>query len=247
MLIMLSVVALYTVCSLNDKYAVSKAKFNGSRLAFLMAAGTVPFLALLLPFFDRTFTFSPLTFIFILLIAACKYFEFAMSAKILSEMSVFELKAWLGITLFMSYFTDIIMYNQSISILKILCIIITAAGLIMIARSGRKKVNYLKIIIPLIIYIAAKFGYGFIMKAAENYISSTLTLFFALIVLALVLIPTAKPLTIASDSPEGRKGVLIVIFTLDLFKKSTRPTGINLIGSILCVLGILGFQAVALL
>lgn len=94
---MLSVVALYTICSLNDKYAVSKAKFNGSQLAFLMAVGTVPFLALLLPFFDRTF-------VFILLIAACKYFEFSMSAKILSEMSVFELKAWLGITLFMSYF-----------------------------------------------------------------------------------------------------------------------------------------------
>lgn len=89
MLIMLSVVALYTVCSLNDKYAVSKAKFNGSQLTFLMAAGTVPFLALLLPFFDRTFTFSPPTFIFILLIAGCKYFEFSMSAKILFEMSVF--------------------------------------------------------------------------------------------------------------------------------------------------------------
>lgn len=282
MLIMLSVVALYAICSLNDKYAVSKAKFNGSQLAFLMAAGTVPFLALLLPFFDRTFTFSPLTFVFIMLISACKYFEFSMSAKILSEMSVFELKAWLGITLFMSYFTDIIMYGQSISILKILCIIITAAGLIIIARLGRKRVNYLKIIIPLIIYIAVKFGYGFIMKAAENYISSTLTLFFALIVLALVLIPSAKPLSIAVDSPEGWKGVLIVIlcklpnalgllgenavaaqsltnysfiqpmiliviFFLDLFRKSTRPTGKNLIGSILCAFGILGFQAVELL
>ena len=281
MLIMLSVVALYTVCSLNDKYAVSKAKLSGSQLAFLMAAGTVPFLALLLPFFDRTFTLSPLTFVFILLIAACKYFEFSMSAKILSEMSVFELKAWLGITLFMSYFTDMIMYGQSISILKILCIIITAAGLIMIARSGRKKVSYSKIIIPLIIYIAVKFGYGFIMKAAENYISSTLTLLFALIVLAVVLIPSAKPLSIAANSPEGRKGVmivilcklpnalgllgenavaaqsltnysfiqpmiLIVIFILDLFRKSTRPTGINLIGSILCALGILGFQAAGL-
>lgn len=282
MLIMLSVVALYTVCSLNDKYAVSKAKLGGSQLAFLMAAGTVPFLALLLPFFDRTFTLSPMTFIFILLIAGCKYFEFSMSAKILCEMSVFELKAWLGITLFMSYFTDIIMYSQNISILKILCIIITASGLIMIARSGRKKVNYSKIIIPLIICISVKFGYGFIMKAAENYISSTLTLFFALIVLALVLIPSAKPLSIAADSPEGRKGVLIVIlcklpnalgllgenavaaqsltnysfiqpmiliviFILDLFRKSTRPTGMNLIGSVLCTLGILGFQAAGLL
>ena len=282
MLIMLAVVALYTICSLNDKYAVSKAKFNGSQLTFLMAAGTIPFLAILLPFSDRTFTFSSQTFIFIILIAASKYLEFSMGAKILIEMSVFELKAWLGLILFMSYFTDVIIYSQNISVLKILCIIITAAGLIMIASSGRKKVNYPKIVIPLIIYISAKFGYGFIMKAAEKYISSTLTLFFALIVLALILIPSAKPLSIAAGSPEGKKGVLIVVlcklpnalgllgenavaaksltnysFTqpmilivvliLDLIRKNTRPTGLNLAGSIVCVIGILGFQAAGLL
>lgn len=247
---MTAVVALYTICSLNDKYAVSKAKFNGSQLTFLMAA--------------------------------CKYFEFSMSAKILQQMSVFELKAWLGLTLFMSYFTDIIMYDQKISALKILCILVTAAGLVMVAVSGRKKVDYLKIVIPLIVYIAVKFGYGFIMKAAEKHISSTMTLFFALIILAVVLIPSAKPLSIAAGSPEGKKGVfivilcklpnalgllgenavaarsltnfsfiqpmiLIVILMLDFMRKSTRPTGLNLAGSIVCVLGILGFQAVGFL
>lgn len=281
MLTMLAVVAMYTICSLNDKYAVSKAKFNGYQLTFLMAAGTVPFLALLLPFSDRTFTFSLPTFIFIILIAASKYLEFSMSAKILAEMSVFELKAWLGLTLFMSYGTDIIMYSLNISALKILCMVITAAGLVMIARSGRKKVNYPKIAVPLIVYIAAKFGYGFVMKAAENYISSTLTLFFALIILAVIMIPSAKPLSIAAESPEGKKGVLtvilcklpnalgllgenavaaqsltnysfiqpmilIVIFTLDLARKNTRPTGSDLAGSVMCVIGILGFQAVSI-
>ncbi len=38
---MTAVVAMYTICSLNDKYAVSKAKLNGSQLTFLMAAGTI--------------------------------------------------------------------------------------------------------------------------------------------------------------------------------------------------------------
>lgn len=281
MLTMLAVVALYTICSLNDKYAVSKAKLNGSQLTFLMAAGTIPFLALLLPFSDRTFTFSVPTLIFIILISASKYFEFSMSAKILAEMSVFELKAWLGLTLFMSYFTDIIMYSQSVSALKILCIIVTAAGLVMIAMSGRQKVNYSKIVIPLIIYISAKFGYGFVMKTAEKYISSTMTLFFALIILAVIMIPSAKPLSIAAESPEGKKGViivvlcklpnalgllgenavaaqsltnyafiqpmiLVVVLILDLLKKSARPTGWNLAGSVICVLGILGFQAVGI-
>lgn len=282
MLTMLAVVALYTICSLNDKYAVSKAKLNGSQLTFLMAAGTIPFLALLLPFSDRTFTFSLPTLICILLIAASKFLEFSMGAKILVEMSVFELKAWLGLILFLSYATDIIMGTQSINALKILCIAVTVAGLVMIARSGRKKVHYRKIAVPLIIYIAAKFAYGFIMNTAETYISSTLTLFFALIVLALVLIPSAKPLSIAAESPEGKKGVwivvlcklpnalgllgenavasqsltnyafiqpmiLVVVLILDLMKKNTRPTGWNLAGSLICVLGILGFQAAEVL
>lgn len=281
MLTMTAVVAMYTICSLNDKYAVSKAKLNGPQLTFLMAAGTIPFLALMLPFSDRTFTFSLPTFIFIILITVSKFLEFSMSAKILAEMSVFELKAWLGLTLFMSYGTDIIMYSQSVSVLKILCIAVTAAGLVMIARSGRKKVNYSKIAVPLIIYISAKFGYGFIMKSAEKYISSTLTLFFALIILAVIMIPSAKPLSIAAESPEGKKGViivilcklpnalgllgenavaaqsltnysfiqpmiLIVVLILDLLKKSTRPTGWNLAGSLICVLGILGFQVVGI-
>lgn len=277
MYLMTEVVALYTICSLNDKYAVSKAKMNGSQLTFLMAFGTLPFMALLLPFSDTTFTLSPWTLIFIILIAASKYLEFSMSAKILEQMSAFELKAWLGLTIFMSYFSEVIMQTQNISAVKIFCIIITVTGLAMIAKSGRKKVNYKKIVIPLIIYIIAKFGYGFVVHAAEKYISSTLTVFFALMILALVLIPSAKPLSIAQTSPEGKKGVfivcmcklpnalglsgenavaaqsltnyafiqpmiLIVILILDFLKKSTRPTGLNLAGSIVCSLGILGFQ-----
>lgn len=210
MLTMIAVVALYTICSLNDKYAVSKAKFNGSQLTFLMAAGTVPFIAFLLPFSDRNFTFSIQTFIFIFLIAASKYLEFSMSAKILVEMSAFELKAWVGLTLFMSYFTDMIMYGQSVSVTKIICIIITLIGLIMIAKSGRKKVNYSKIAVPLAIYISSKFGYGFIMKAAEKYISSTLTLLFALIILVVALIPSADPLFIATTSPEGKRELCLL-------------------------------------
>lgn len=211
MLLMFAVVALYTICSLNDKYAVSKAKYNGSQLTFLMAAGTLPFLAVTLPFSDLTFTFSALTFLFIGLTALSKYLEFAMSAKVLEQMSVFELKAWLGLTLFASYFTEIFMYGEPLSMPKIVCIIITAAGLVLIAKSGKSKVNYKKIALPLVFYLVAKFGYGFIMKAAEGHISSTLTLFFALIILAVVMIPSAKPLKIAAGSPEGKKGVLIVV------------------------------------
>ena len=278
---MLAVVGLYTICSLNDKYAVSKAKYNGSQLTFLMAAGTVLFLLPLLPFADTTITANWLAPVFVLLIALSKYLEFDMSAKILEYMSAFELKAWVGILLFVSYFTDVIIYSQSIDIIKLLFIALTMAGLVMIAISGREKGNYKKIAVPMILYLAARFIYGFVMNAAEGIISSTMTLLFALIVLALVMLPSAKPWAIAKNSPEGMKGVLIVllckipnalgllgenavaaesltnfafippmilivIFIVGLFRKSTRPTGLNLAGSIACIIGIMGFQAVGM-
>lgn len=277
--LMLAVVGLYTICSLNDKYAVSKAKYNGSQLTFLMAAGTVPFLILLLPFSDRTLTANWLAPVFVLLIALSKYLEFDMSAKILEDMSAFELKAWVGILLFVSYFSDIIIYSLPVSLLKLGFIALTMIGLVLIAVSGRQKVNYRKIAIPMILYLAARFIYGLVMNAAEGVISSTLTLLFALIVLALVMLPSAKPWTIAKNSPEGVKGViivllcklpnalgllgenavaaesltnfafippmiLIVIFIVGLFSKSTRPTGLNLVGSLVCIIGILGFQII---
>lgn len=211
MLLMMIVVALYSITSLNDKYAVSKCKYTGSQLTFLMAAGTTFFLLFTLPFSDTHFTLHPISFLCIGLIALSKYLEFGMSAKILVEMSVFELKAWLGLTIFISYFTDVFLYGQEIKLLMILCMIITAAGLVLIAREGRKQVNYKKIALPLVLYLSSRFIYGFTMKAAEPYISSTMTLLFALVVLAFIMLPAAKPLTIPKESPEGMKGMLIVL------------------------------------
>ena len=55
MLLMLAVVACYTICSLSDKYAVSKLKMNGSTLTFIMAAATAFFMLAYLPFDSRYF------------------------------------------------------------------------------------------------------------------------------------------------------------------------------------------------
>lgn len=210
---MLIVVAMFTITSLNDKYAVSKAKMNGYELTFLMAAGTAVFLAVMLPFLkaeDRFITLCPQTVIAVLLIALCKLLEFGMSAKILVDMSVFELKAWLGITLFMSYFTDVFR-GEELRAIKLVFIGVTALGLVFVAVAGRKQVNYKKIALPLLLYLLQSYGYGFIITGSEKYVSSTMTLFFALILLALVLIPLAKPLSIAKRSPEGKKGVGFVL------------------------------------
>lgn len=138
MVLMLLVVLCYTITSLNDKYAVTKAGMNGSQMTFIMAAATSFFMLFTLPFSDRTFHATPLSFLFIILLFISKLLEFQMSAKILVDMSAFELKAWLGICLFMSYFTDVFLGKASFSVIKILFIAITAVGLILIARFGKK-------------------------------------------------------------------------------------------------------------
>jgi hypothetical protein len=207
---MITVVFCYTICSLSDKYAVSVAKFNGNEFTFLMAVATAVFMLFCLPFQDCTFNICPQSFLAIALIVACKMLEFQMGALILNELSAFELKAWLGITLFVSYITDIIL-GASPLVLKFVFIFITALGLVFIAQSGRKEnINYRKIVVPLIVYLTAKFGYGFVIKAFTPYISSTMQLFGALIVMAVILLPKAKPAEIFRKNP---KGAWVVILT----------------------------------
>ena len=53
--LMLLVTVIFTLTSLNDKYAVSKCRYNGSELTFIMAAFTALFLTplLFLPFYRQ--------------------------------------------------------------------------------------------------------------------------------------------------------------------------------------------------
>jgi len=193
MLLMLLTVMCYTVTSLNDKYAVSKAKMNGIQMTFVMAAATAFFMLFTIPFTGFQFTFGWQSLLFVLLIAASKLLEFAMSAAVLREMSAFELKAWLGICLFMSYFTDIAMGRSDLSLLRIFCIAVTVAGLVLIAGEGRGQINYRKIVLPLVVYLIAKYGYGLIITGVNKTgcMSDTAAVFLALILLAAVLFPKA--------------------------------------------------------
>ena len=56
MVLMLLVVLCYTITSLNDKYAVTKAGMNGSQMTFIMAAATAFFMLFTLPFSDIRLT-----------------------------------------------------------------------------------------------------------------------------------------------------------------------------------------------
>lgn len=274
MVLMLMVVLCYTICSLSDKYAVAKIKFNGNELTFLMAAATALFMTFTPPFVDTRVIWGIPAVAAILLLTASKMLEFQMSALILQDMSAFELKAWLGICLFVSYFTDIVMKTQRFSWLRLGFIAVTVIGLVLIAQAGRKKIRYGKIVLPLIVYLAAKYGYGLVIAAAEPYISSTMCLYFALILLALILLPMAHPVRIFREKRNGglfvvltkipnvagllgenaviavslanysfiQPMILVVLFFWGIARKEEEHDLLSVLGGIVCIVGIVGFQ-----
>ena len=208
-IMMLGVTACYTISSLSDKYAVTKAKFKGNEFTFLMCFSLSVFLSITLPFQQLYFSFVPQSFIAIFLIATCKLLEFQMSALVLKEISAFELKAWLGITLFVSYVTDIC-YGENPSALKLFCIALTAIGLVFIAKAGTSgSTDYRRIIIPLIFYISAKYCYGLVIKAFTPYASPTVQLLTALIIITLIMLFFIKPAEILKKNKNGVLNVVL--------------------------------------
>lgn len=271
-ILMLAVTACYTICSLNDKYAAAKANFSGDEFTFLMCSSMSVFLALSLPFQNLSFSLTWQSFLSVLLVVVCKMLEFQMSARVLKQLSAFELKAWLGITLFASYFTDIL-FGSELNIIKLICIFATAAGLVFIARSSKGGVNYKHIILPLVLYLVSKYGYGLIIRSFSPYASSTMQLLPAMVIISLIMLPRVHIRELIKNNRSGvvkvvlaripntlgmllenavisislanysfiQPMILVTLFVIGLIRREKRSQ-LNLIGSIICIVGIVAFQ-----
>lgn len=271
-ILMLAVTACYTICSLNDKYAAAKANFSGDEFTFLMCSSMSVFLALSLPFQNLSFSLTWQSFLAISLVTVCKMFEFQMSARVLKQLSAFELKAWLGITLFASYFTDIL-FGSELNIIKLICIFATAAGLVFIARSSKGGVNYKQIILPLMLYLVSKYGYGLVIRSFSPYASSTMQLLPAMVIISLIMLPRVHIRELIKNNRSGvvkvvlaripntlgmllenavisislanysfiQPIILVTLFVIGLIRREKR-SWLNLIGSIICIVGIVAFQ-----
>ncbi len=207
--LMLGVTVCYTITSFSDKYAVSKAKFSGDEFTFLMCSSLAFFTLLSLPFQNIYFTLTWQSFAAILLIALCKIFEFQMSAIVLRQLSAFELKAWIGVTLIVSYLTDVI-YGAELAAMKLLCIAATVTGLALIVKSGREnKIEYRKIAVPLVLYLTAKYSYGLIIKTFTPYVSPTMQFMPALVLVSLVMLTKIRPHEIFKKNKTGAVNVIL--------------------------------------
>lgn len=271
-ILMLAVTACYTICSLNDKYAAAKANLSGDEFTFLMCSSMSVFLALSLPFQNLSFSLTWQSFLAVLLVVVCKMLEFQMSARVLKQLSAFELKAWLGITLFASYFTDIL-FGSELNIIKLICIFATAAGLVFIARSSKGGVNYKQIILPLVLYLVSKYGYGLVIRSFSPYASSTMQLLPAMMIISLIMLPRVHIRELIKNNRSGvvkvvlaripntlgmllenavisislanysfiQPMILVTLFVIGLIRREKRSR-LNLIGSIICIVGIVAFQ-----
>lgn len=271
-ILMLAVTACYTICSLNDKYAAAKANFSGDEFTFLMCSSMSVFLALSLPFQNLSFSLTWQSFLSVLLVVVCKMLEFQMSARVLKQLSAFELKAWLGITLFASYFTDIL-FGSELNIIKLICIFATAAGLVFIARSSKGGINYKHIILPLVLYLVSKYGYGLIIRSFSPYASSTMQLLPAMVIISLIMLPRVHIRELIKNNRSGvvkvvlaripntlgmllenavisislanysfiQPMILVTLFVIGLIRREKRSR-LNLIGSMICIVGIAAFQ-----
>lgn len=271
--LMLLVTACYTCTSLSDKYAVAEAKYSGDEFTFMMCSSMSIFLLITLPFQNLYCELSINSLFAVLLVAVCKLLEFQMSALVLKELSAFELKAWLGVTLFISYFTDVL-YGASVSVFKIISIIITVIGLVFIAKSGHEnKIQYKLIALPLVLYLGSKYGYGLVIKAFKPYISSTMQLLLALVLIAVIMLFRIKPIETLKKNKKGAKVVilaripntvgmlaenaiiaislanysfvqpmiLVTLFLIGVIRRE-KHTKLNLIGSLICVVGVVLFN-----
>ena len=271
-ILMLAVTACYTICSLNDKYAAAKANFSSDEFTFLMCSSMSVLLALSLPFQNLSFSLTWQSFLAVLLVAMCKMLEFQMSARVLKQLSAFELKAWLGITLFASYFTDIL-FGSELNIIKLICIFATAAGLVFIARSSKGGINYKHIILPLVLYLVSKYGYGLIIRSFSPYASSTMQLLPTMVIISLIMLPRVHIRELIKNNRSGvvkvvlaripntlgmllenavisislanysfiQPMILVTLFVIGLIRREKRSR-LNLIGSIICIVGIVAFQ-----
>ena len=292
-ILMLAVTACYTICSLNDKYAAAKANFSGDEFTFLMCSSMSVFLALSLPFQNLSFSFTWQSFLAVLLVAMCKMLEFQMSARVLKQLSAFELKAWLGITLFASYFTDIF-FGSELSVFKLICIFATAAGLVFIAKSSKcGSVNYKEIILPLVLYLVSKYPNEksgdaewraflaarswlperLVIRSFSPYASSTMQLLPAMVIISLIMLPRVHIRELIKNNRSGvvkvvlaripntlgmllenavisislanysfiQPMILVTLFVIGLIRREKRSR-LNLIGSMICIVGIVAFQ-----
>ncbi|MCC8068246.1 MAG: hypothetical protein LIO71_00535 [Ruminococcus sp.] len=201
MLSMLCVVVSYTFCSYSDKYFISKAKMSSNTFTFFLSLSMLIFMGMYLPL-DFYIYPTVETIVLLGLFTLCKILEFKLTAYTLTELSAFELKAWLGLGVFISYFYDVMFNGVSFSMISVTFIAMTVIGLFLITIDGSKKINYKKISLGLVGVVFAKSGYGIVIHRLKDTCSSTLAMCIAFFLICLGMLTFYNPIAEFKRQPK---------------------------------------------
>lgn len=201
----------FTVCTVSDKYTLSKYRLSISDFTFLIAASSCVFLLPAMLFTEIYFRPSASSILTVIFVTADKIAEFSAAAAVLKKLSGFETKAWLGTALFLSYFSDIAFFGESFEAVKLMFIIITCVCLVFMVRDSKNtgKNRYKSIWLILILYILSKYFYGVIIKTAVD-ISPMMSLYISMMIITVIYLFKADLKGIFGDK---RKGTAIVFLT----------------------------------
>lgn len=178
----------YTICTISDKHSISRYGLKGINYTFLIAASSGICMLPTLFLTEMRFTLSIGSVLTVLLLFIDKIAEFITSAAVLDKLSGFETKAWLGTAMFLTYFTDILFFQETFAQFKLLCILIVCGCLVMMVKDGKNtdRTRYQGIRILLVLYILSKYFYGIIIKVGSRYISPTAGVYAAMVLVAVV-------------------------------------------------------------
>ena len=184
-------VVFYSITAYGDKYISARLKCSSGEYTFIVSAATVFWLALCLPFTGWSIQLNRQSVFLLVLLIVWKVMEFYTTAVLLKNMEPYELKAWLGINVVLSYGINL---WENKSSFKISIFVFAAAliiGIYLIITSGEEK-KISKNIVVCLLYIFSKFMYGMHMGDMSEYGSPATILIIVLFFVAVLQLPRLR-------------------------------------------------------
>ncbi len=183
-------ITFYSLTAYGDKYISAKLKCTPEEYTFLVSLVTVFWLVLCLPFTGWRLGMNRFSFLLLACLVVWKVLEFYTTALLLKNSEPYELKAWLGINVILSYGINLWEGKsrfQTGILLLALCLLF-GIWLILTDRKGAPG-EMKKSIGVCLVYILSKFMYGLQMGRMAQYGNSVSILILVLTAVALIQLP----------------------------------------------------------
>ena len=163
-------ITFYSITAYGDKYISARLKCTPGEYTFLVSVVTVFWLVLCLPFTGWRLGMDRYSFFILACLVVWKVLEFYTTAVLLKDMEPYELKAWLGINVILSYGINLwegkSRFQTGILLLS-LCLLL---GIWLILTDRRGAAGELKKSMGVcLLYIASKFMYGLQIGRMKPY------------------------------------------------------------------------------